>query len=319
MREFRKDPVRGRWTIIATERTGRPTDFKKAPAESPEVRPCPFCEDTAGPVRVLTLEPARFSGSQAAPGAADGIYHSQAGLVRHEVIVETPRHGVFLDALDPEETARVVDAYVERLSEIEREKGVRYPFLFKNQFVPRSGDGKIVRHSHSEIYALPVVPKKVEEETTACRDFYLKSGSCLFCRMLAHELSHRRRTVEENEGFAALVPYAAQSPFEIVLLPKAHGASFTELAGASRASFGRILSGVLKKLARVLRQRPFYLALHTLPVPGPEPQIAARESYHWHVEISPRTYFFAGFEWGGGIFINTAAPEESARTLREAI
>ena len=31
MPQFRKDPVSGRWIIIATERAMRPTDFKTEP------------------------------------------------------------------------------------------------------------------------------------------------------------------------------------------------------------------------------------------------------------------------------------------------
>ena len=43
MPELRKDPVTGRWVIIATERGARPSDFKSAPQVISRGF-CPFCE-----------------------------------------------------------------------------------------------------------------------------------------------------------------------------------------------------------------------------------------------------------------------------------
>ncbi|MCM8798589.1 MAG: galactose-1-phosphate uridylyltransferase, partial [Candidatus Omnitrophica bacterium] len=43
MPELRKDPIIGRWVIIATERAKRPHDFSSA-QEGPTEGECPFCE-----------------------------------------------------------------------------------------------------------------------------------------------------------------------------------------------------------------------------------------------------------------------------------
>ena len=43
MPELRKDPVVGRWVIIATERGKRPTDFHPEPLTD-DTGFCPFCE-----------------------------------------------------------------------------------------------------------------------------------------------------------------------------------------------------------------------------------------------------------------------------------
>ena len=44
MPELRKDPIIGRWVIIANERAKRPNDFKADQAGMKEIMPCPFCE-----------------------------------------------------------------------------------------------------------------------------------------------------------------------------------------------------------------------------------------------------------------------------------
>src|SRR3990172_2373410 len=43
MPELRKDPILGRWVIIASERAKRPDDFKSPPPVSKAAN-CPFCE-----------------------------------------------------------------------------------------------------------------------------------------------------------------------------------------------------------------------------------------------------------------------------------
>ena len=42
MPELRRDPVVGRWVIIATERSRRPSDFTAAPRPR-KGGPCAFC------------------------------------------------------------------------------------------------------------------------------------------------------------------------------------------------------------------------------------------------------------------------------------
>ena len=44
MPELRKDPIVGRWVIIAHERAKRPHDFKSEATAPGEPRVCPFCE-----------------------------------------------------------------------------------------------------------------------------------------------------------------------------------------------------------------------------------------------------------------------------------
>ena len=41
--------------------------------------------------------------------------------------------------------------------------------------------------------------------------------------------------------------------------------------------------------------------------------------YHWHIRIVPRLSMIAGFEMGSGIYINTALPEETAKSVRQMV
>src|SRR5579863_3984956 len=111
MPELRKDPIVGRWVIIATDRAKRPV----APKEEslPTTGFCPFCEghedktpheilayrdrntrsnDKGWRVRVV---PNKFPALQiegALNKRGDGIYDKMNGIGAHEVILECPFH-----------------------------------------------------------------------------------------------------------------------------------------------------------------------------------------------------------------------------------
>ena len=112
MPELRKDPIVGRWVIIAHERAKRPHDFRRgAPSRGAGI--CPFCEGhedktppeirappaTArarapnGPGWRLRVVPNRFPALQVEGELnkrGDGIYDMMAGIGAHEVIIESP-------------------------------------------------------------------------------------------------------------------------------------------------------------------------------------------------------------------------------------
>jgi UDPglucose--hexose-1-phosphate uridylyltransferase len=56
---------------------------------------------------------------------------------------------------------------------------------------------------------------------------------------------------------------------------------------------------------------PYNYSIHSLPFSAAEVP-----GFRWHIEILPRIGSTAGFEWGGGCYINTVPPEDAAQTLR---
>ena len=63
-----------------------------------------------------------------------------------------------------------------------------------------------------------------------------------------------------------------------------------------------------------LNDPDFNMIIHTAPVEDENTPY-----FVWHIEIYPRLTTPAGFELGSGIFINVAAPEETAHLLREIV
>ncbi len=328
MPELRRDPVLGRWVIVATERATRPSDFKveEPPTEAPF---CAFCEgnesrtppetfalrpdgsppDTPGwEVRVVPNKfPVLSGGSRRKKGV--GIYDRMEGVGAHEVVIETPEHMTSFTPLPDAHVAKIVSAYQARLGELKRDERMVYGMIFKN--VGRAA-GASLEHTHSQIIVTPVVPRTVMQEMEGCRRFYDYRGRCLFCDMVEQEEAEER-LVMDHDGFLAFCAYASRFPFETWILPKRHSSHFEGIAPEEAENFAHVLKAVLKKIETAIAGGPYNFIFHTSPF-----NVGEIEHYHWHVEIIPRLTRVAGFEWGTGFYVNPVAPEQAAKFLREA-
>ena len=331
MPELRTDPISGRLVIIATERAARPTDFKIPAIEVNDIHRCPFCpghEDLTPPELYAIREPGI---PRNAPGwhvrvvsnkfpalriegdttqSRNGLFTRMDGVGAHEVIIETPDHHSHLGLLPVEHVAAVAGAYLHRYRDLDGDPRFQYALLFRNH--GRTA-GASLSHPHSQLIALPVVPKRAAEEFEASERYFGRNGGCVFCHMIEQELASGQRVVFENERFVAVQPYAARFPFETWLLPKIHSASFGDLAGSEMIPFAEALRTALYALQSCLSNPPYNFIVHTMPY-----HFRAKHAYHWHIEIMPRLTEVAGFEWGSGFFINPVIPEDAAVYLREA-
>jgi UDPglucose--hexose-1-phosphate uridylyltransferase len=332
MSELRKDPVTGRWVIISTERRKRPTDFLHEtvrPTASDGV--CPFCEgqeqmtphevlahrrngsgpDTPGwDLRVVPNQfPAlRVEGTLDRQG--EGLFDKMNGIGAHEVIIESPRHEDTLATLDAAAVEQVLWAARERVRDLKQDHRFRYIIIFKNH---GAAAGATLDHSHSQLIALPIVPREVADEVAGAREHFRNKERCVFCDVLRQETAAERRLIAMNDDIVGLAPYASRFPFETWLLPRRHQSLFEELPRHECASLAHILSDVLRRMNRTLELPPYNLLIHSAPVVEP-----ASEYYHWHVEIIPKLTKMAGFEWATGFYLNPTSPEEAAEVLRDA-
>jgi UDPglucose--hexose-1-phosphate uridylyltransferase len=332
MPELRKDPIVGRWVIIATERARRPVDFQVA-HDIPRPGICPFCPGQEGktPPEILAHRPADGPAARRdAPGwslrvfpnkfpalmiegdldrAGEGVYDRMNGVGAHEVIVETPDHTRTFSQLTEPEIGGVLTAFRDRLLDLRRDMRFKYVMVFKNQ---GSMAGATLEHTHSQLIALPVVPKTVAEEMDGAREYHRFKDRCVFCDIVRQELRERARLVYENDGFVVIEPYAPKFPFETWVMPKQHRSAYEDAPVEEYALLANAMKVALRKLHLALDNPPYNFILHTSPFDSKE-----NPYYHWHVEIMPTLGKVAGFEWGSGFYINPTPPEEAARFLRE--
>ncbi len=328
MPQLRKDPILGRWVIISTERGRRPSDFSAVREERKEGF-CPFCpgNEVKTPPEILVV--GREGGEPNSPGwtlrvipnkfpalqvegdlerRGVGMFDMMNGIGAHEVIVETPDHEQSLADLSPEEVRDVLQAYVARITDLKRDIRFRYILIFKNHGVAA---GASLEHTHSQLIATPIVPKRVMEEMAGAQKYYEYKERCVFCDMIRQELEGGERIVLENEAFVALEPFAPRFPFETWILPKAHRSHFEHCTEQELTGFAEILKEALQRINQALKSPPYNYIIHTTPI-----YVAESQAYHWHLELMPKLTKVAGFEWGSGFYINPTAPEDAAAYLK---
>lgn len=330
MPELRKDPITGRWVIIAAERGKRPTDFARTPVQI-KGGFCPFCygNEDKTPPEILSYR--TDGGPSNSPGwmlrvvpnkfpalgiegnlnrQGEGLFDKMNGIGAHEVIIETPDHNASLATLSEQAVEDVFWAFRDRMLDLKKDKRFRYILIFKNH---GEAAGASLEHSHSQLIALPIVPKLVREEIDGSKAHYSFKERCVYCDIIRQELDSGSRVIEENPEFVVLAPYAPRFPFETWVLPKTHDSCFEDAQKREYQNLSRILKSTLTQMDVVLNHAPYNLVIHTSPLTE-----ALNDFYHWHVEIMPKLSKVAGFEWGTGFYINPVLPEEAAHLLREA-
>src|SRR5207253_829902 len=89
---------------------------------------------------------------------------------------------------------------------------------------------------------------------------------CIYCDILAQELRDRQRVIHETETMVTLSPWAARSPFETWILPRAHGSSFESSTGQELRGAADALRTILRKIDVALEKPAYNLYLHTMPL-----------------------------------------------------
>src|SRR5512137_789833 len=331
MPELRRDPIVGRWVIIATDRAKKPSELAR-PAAAPVAGLCPFCpgqEDKTprevyvtgrtpgaaanGPGWKVRVVPNRFPALKIEGDLdrkADGIYDLMNGIGAHEVVIETPDHGRPMKDLSDQELTEVLFAFKARMLDLRNDLRFRYILLFKNQGALA---GASLEHPHSQLIALPITPRQVQDEIDGARRHFEHRERCIFCDVVAQERKDRSRLVFENEEFVVFAPWAPRSPFETWVVPKRHESNFEAEPRERLAFAAQALRSTLRRLNAALGRPAYNYMVHTNPL-----RDAPSASYHWHIEVVPALTQVAGFEWASGFYINPVPPEEAAEFLRKA-
>ena len=330
MPELRRDPVSGRWIIISVERGKRPSDFI-SPSQKRTLKGfCPFCpgnehttpediltfrEDRDNPSSRWTLRvvPNKFPALQIhgdLDKRGDGMFDRMNGIGAHEVIIETPDHTQTISTMPLRAVEDILLAYHLGINDLKNDSRFKYTLVFKNE---GEAAGASLEHTHSQIIALPIVPKTVKGEMSYARRYFEYRERCLFCDIISQETRDMKRVIYENSSFLAITPFAPRGPFETWILPKKHSSSFGPV-NKNFSELAEILQRILKQIDRLLEIPPYNFIIHTSPF-----NEEFNDYYHWHIEIMPKLTKIAGFEWGSGFYINPTPPEAAAEYMRNAV
>ena len=329
MSDLRRDPIVGRWVIMDTDHPFKPEEYEHEQYIQ-KGGLCPFCygnesmtppeidsmrdmhtqPNTSGwQVRVV---PNKFPALQV-EGDIDrralGIYDLSNGVGAHEILIETPYHSKDLSDLLNEEVEKIISMYCRRIMDLEKDKRFKYIMLFRN-YGPAAGAS--LEHPHTQLIALPMVPKNVMEELKGASEYFEYRERCIFCDIIRQETQEKERIIMENKFFLSFFPFVSRFPFEIWIVPKKHNGHFAHMPGEELPAFSLILKDTITKIKKVFPNLSYNYIIHTSPVNGD----GDNESYHWHVELMPKLMRVAGFEWGTGFYLVPTPPELAAQYLR---
>ena len=332
--EQRWHPLLRRWVTITSHRGGRPWVVQNAePKQTQSVAYDAKCYLCPGNVRVSGLQNPDYSGiycfdnDHPALGEAPSpteprhpLYRSAEASGHCRVLCYHPHHSRRLSELESHEMEQVVDCWARQTEEL-MAAGWEQVFIFEN-------NGSVVGvsnpHPHCQIYAFPFVADSIQREMEAAKAHHEEAKRSLFDEIIEAERSDGRRVLFDERDWIAFVPYFAQFPFEMMLLPHRGMATLAEATDVELQGLAAALRASLQRLDQVLAQAQSYiLSVHQAPSLWNQTQAQGVYSTYVHIQPFLRApslqKFLAGIETAAGQFLNDAAPEDHADALRRVV
>lgn len=224
----------------------------------------------------------------------------------HEVLILSPDHDRTFASLPDAQLSLVMAAIRDRIEEHQSTPGLRY-----SQAIVNNGRqaGASIAHPHGQLLGIPFVPRELADEQAGFARF---AGGCLICAAAASEERNGYRIVEATEDAVTFCPFWSGTPYEIVIVPREHGAHIHRVPTGRLVAIGKAIRSALQALTEQLGDIAYNIVFHSAPY-------RATGMYHWHVHILPNLTTRAGFELGTGVLINVVAPETAAEDLHEAL
>jgi UDPglucose--hexose-1-phosphate uridylyltransferase len=308
--ELRWNPLLSEWIIISGGRQERP--WRQVY--------CPFCpggSETQGEWNVLSM-PNRFPAlSPDAPEVSEtSPYLKSRALGACEVVVETREHKGDFHNMPVKQVSHFIHLLADRTKQLGSLHYVKHVMPFKNK---GALIGVSLTHPHSQLYALPFIPPRIQREIAAVKRFMTRHHRNLFDAILEWEIESRSRLIYSNERFTVVLPFFAMWPFETHVYTPMPLRSLTDLDERSQL----MLADAIRVTTATYEEQfgkdcAYIMVFHQAPSKGDY------RDYRLHVEfytphITPdRIKYAAGIELGAGTFTYDGVPEERASVLREA-
>ena len=326
MAELRLDPFTRRWVVTGK----RPV----MPDVHDESGACPFCSgnehmtphsireyrDSNGKwmARVFHDRAPLFLVEGGVDRRAEGMFDRMNTVGAHEIVVETPVHGMTMAQLPEEHMAHILELFRDRILDLKQDRRLRYVSVFKDQHLPSA---TLEGHAYSQVLGTPVLPQLQEIEFRWSRAHFQRRDRCIYCDALQQERRDEKRLVDQNDDFVAFCPFGSRWSYELWVAPVRHSSSFeNDLTESGRVTaLAPFLKSCLQRIERV--SPSLHMVIHTEPnleawKPTKEWWNTLRDDYHWHIEIQPDVDGRRRFLGTEGFHYNPIPAEQAALVLR---
>jgi UDPglucose--hexose-1-phosphate uridylyltransferase len=331
----RLNPLTGEWVLVSPHRAKRPWlgQVEKAPQDNlPRYDPacylCPGNKRAEGAVNPQYTGTFTFDNDFAAllppdqvrAGAVESdlptaLFNAEVELGQCRVICFSPRHDLTLPELEQAGVEAVVRTWAEQTADLGAKDFIHYVQVFENKGAVMGCSNP---HPHSQAWASSHIPNEPHKELVAQSDYAGRHGTCLLCDYVACERAAGERIVAANSHFAAIVPYWAVWPFEVLLVSDRHFGSLPDLTAAEIGALADILRKITARYDNLFEVSfPYSMGFHQAPTDG-----APHEAWHFHAHFYPPLLrsatvrkFMVGFEMLGQPQ-RDLTPETAAERLR---
>ena len=275
----RLNQLSGEWVLVSPHRAQRPWQgqVERLPAEDlPAYDPgCYLCpgNERAGGGRnprysstfVFTNDfSALLPDSPMVQESRSDLLEAQPVSGTCRVICFSPRHDLTLPEMSRENILEVVEVWTGQLAELGEK--YRWVQIFENKGAIMGCSNP---HPHGQVWASDQIPNEPAKELFRQEAYFGEHRRPMLIDYLAAEMQSGERLVENNESWAALVPFWAIWPFETVLLPRRPVQRLGDLDRPEREALAETLKNLLTRYDNLFETSfPYSMGWHGAPTDG---------------------------------------------------
>lgn len=320
----RWNPLLREWVLVSPHRTQRPwhgqveaVEAAALPTHDPACHLCPGSKRANGDTNPEYRSTFWFTNDfpallPAGPeGAADGLFRLESARGECRVLCFSPRHDLTLAEFGREQLERVVEAWMSQ--SVELSEAWRWVQVFENKGAMMGCSNP---HPHGQIWACDHLPSIVQRELDALTEW---DRPPLLMQVQQEERRLGHRIVEESRHWLAVVPFWAQWPFELLILPARQVARLQDLTPDEASDLASFLGRTLRRLDALFQcSFPYSMGWHPAPA-------GAEDVWTLHAHLHPPLLrsatvrkFMVGYELLGEAQ-RDLTPEKAAERLRAAM
>jgi UDPglucose--hexose-1-phosphate uridylyltransferase len=194
-------------------------------------------------------------------GGGNPMFHTQAINGTCRVLCFSPRHDLTLALMELENIRKVVEMWAAQTEEL----GQRYRWVqvFENRGAMMGASNP---HPHGQVWAQDLLPTEAAKEELQQQVYFDDHGHPMLLAYAAEETTRKERIVVANEEWLAVVPYWANWPYEILLLPRQHVRRLPDLDAGQRLGLAEILKRLLTRYDNLFKTSfPYSMGWHGAP------------------------------------------------------
>lgn len=273
----RLNALTGRWVQVSPQRMGRPWQGEEHESDPPAPAYDPACYLCPGNTRVGGEANPQYEGvyvfdndfpaltddeDSVYPNARkDPLFGATQSHGRCRVICFSPDHSKTLPELSPAEIRNVIDCWAELTEGLGRRFACVQLFENKGAMMGCSNP-----HPHGQVWATGHITQEVWIEHANQKGYFDGHGRPMLLDVAVREIEEQERVVELTDHWLAVVPYWAEWPFELLVLPRFKVERMPDLAPAHRDDLAVILKSVTTRYDNLFHTSfPYSMGWHGAP------------------------------------------------------